>query len=154
MIPELPSVELTNGIVVANYSSPHTFLFEDDSVLPKCTDERALLTKLKDNEREVSRIMTIKSNGKAIDYSNITLEWELSWYVQDDLLNIMKAWIDDKLEWDLIIVPLPVLLAWKKYRDAYTWQINKQMIPRGPFVAVRLVDRLEPKRVSINKFCV
>ena len=150
MIPELPSVELTNGIVVANYSSPHTFLFEDDSVLPKCTDERALLTKLKDNEHEVSRVMTIKSNGKAIDYSNITLEWELSWYVQTDLLNIMKVWANHKLKWDIIIVPLPVLLGWNKYRDSRGY-VN---IPQGPFRAVRLVSRLEPKRVSINKFCV
>ena len=150
MIPELPSIELTNGIVAANYSSPHTFLFEDDSILGACSDERALLTKLKDNECEVGRVTTIKSNGNQIDYSNIKLEWELSWYVQEDLLKIVKVWVDSKLKWDIIIVPLPVLLAWNTYRE----EISHIMLPQGPFRAVRLVSRLEPKRVSINKFCV
>jgi hypothetical protein len=36
----MPIVVLSNGLRVGNFSSPHDFVFEDGSVLPRCSDER------------------------------------------------------------------------------------------------------------------
>lgn len=137
-LPDLPSVTLTNGLVVANYSSPHPFLFEDGSILPACSNERAKLTMLYSNEVVVST---------AFNYMNIRLDWEITWFVQEDMLNITKAFTRNKLPWNIVITPLPVMQAWSKY-------IADKPIQHGPFRTGRLVDRLEPKKLSIDKFCV
>jgi len=36
----MPKAKLTNGLVVANFSSGHPFTFEDGTVLPACQDDR------------------------------------------------------------------------------------------------------------------
>ena len=38
---EMPITVLSNGIRVANFSSPHDFEFEDSSILKACSKERA-----------------------------------------------------------------------------------------------------------------
>ena len=40
-ITEAPAVNLTNGLRVANFSSPHAFNFVDGTVLPACDEPRS-----------------------------------------------------------------------------------------------------------------
>lgn len=145
-IPKLPAVVLSNGLVVANYSSPHPFLFEDESVLDACSNERATLTAIQSNEVQIATTNITRSSGM-VSYVDVRLDWELTWFVQEDMNNIVQAFVDNELPWDIIITPMPVMIGWKKYR-------HNKIIHQGPFRTGRLVDRLEPKRLSISKFCI
>lgn len=147
-IPNLPSVRLSNGLVVANYSSPHTFLFEDGSILGECSDERAKLTIVESNENTVATRKILRE-GQVITTLDVETDWELSWFVKEDMIHITAAYVRNELDWDIIITPLPVMMGWRKYRKNLNININQ-----GPFRTGRLINRLEPKQLSIIKFHV
>lgn len=141
-LPDLPSVTLTNGLVVANYSSPHSFLFEDGTILEKCSDERATITKLdvQESHQCTDAILT-----------SIKVEWYLTWFLQEEIEKILTVWDRDELPWDVIITPLP-LLQTMTFKNTVLY--GRLSTCDHPFRTGRLVDRLEPKKLSISKFCV
>jgi hypothetical protein len=120
-------VILSNGLCVANHSSPHPFLFDDNSILLACSNERAQALKL--NDEDVS-------------------SWnDGGWYdvKKKFILNDVVRKSIDELQQDqsvqIILVALPVLLALK---DAG--------LSVGKARAIFIVDRVS-KKVSISKFC-
>jgi len=120
-------VILSNGLCVANHSSPHAFMFEDNSILRACSDERAQALKLSDEDVEVP------NKGGWIDVQkkfilNDTIRQSIDELQRDETIQI-------------ILVALPVLLALK---DAG--------VPIGKARALYMVDRVS-KKVSISKFC-
>ena len=104
-LPELPTVILSNGLRVANYSSPHPFTFDDGSVLPRCSDERATMTMLKKHKTD-RKIFESKSG---VEFIKQKVRYTLSWFVAEDIRKIMHVFDSGKLPWDLIIAPLPVV---------------------------------------------
>jgi len=120
-------VILSNGLCVANHSSPHAFLFEDDSILQACSDERAQALKLSNEDVEVP------NQGGWID---VQKKFILNDTVRESLDVLQR---DETVQ--IILVALPVLLA-----------LKEAGLPIGKARAIFVVDRVS-KKVSISKFC-
>jgi hypothetical protein len=52
----IPTVKLSNGVVVGNFSLPHSLTFTDGSILPACSEARADALILTPEEREFQGI--------------------------------------------------------------------------------------------------
>lgn len=98
-INEAPIVVLKNGIRIANFSSPHSFTFDDGTVLPACSAERA-------NSLMLNTIENESFNGK---WTDVDLTFAMSQEVSDEI-----ARLEQSDEIDIILVPFPVLEAMKK----------------------------------------
>ena len=120
-------VILSNGLCVANHSSPHAFLFEDNSILRACSDERAQALKLSDKDVEVP------NDG---GWTDIQKKFILNEAVRTSLDELQR---DETVQ--IILVPLPMLFALK---DAG--------FPIGKARAIFMIDRVN-KKISISKFC-
>jgi hypothetical protein len=123
------TVTLSNGIRVANFSSAHSFLFTDGTVLPACSEERCRALVLEATEVEFK-------NDK---WTDIKLSFNLTMEVTQALCEIDK---DEEV--DICIVPLPVLKA-----------VRRHTIFRGlkKVRGIRVNDRVL-KDVHIDKFCI
>ena len=146
---DMPITTLSNGIRVANFSSPHDFEFEDSSILKACSKERAEKLKIIFNET----IKTQKINAKGydvktktwqsgIDIKNISLDFELSENVLNEMDNIIK--LKDLV--DIIIIPLPMLTALKKKYPNISGKNTKYRV-------IKMKSRTE-KLVKINEWCI
>jgi hypothetical protein len=99
-VEHVPVVTLTNGIRVANFSSPHLFTFTDGSVLPACSKERALHLMLDSHARETPGVQG------SVD---LELTFEMSLAVEAALVAL-----NAREDIDIIIVPFPVMTALKE----------------------------------------
>ena len=147
VLPILPSIILSNGLVVANYSSPHAFEFTDGSVLQACSDERATLTKLTAVESKHS--WTIAGVKQRVEITDIVINWKLTWFLKEEIIKIHNA-IEELmgLPWDIILVPLPLMIAMKNELPGMKMTTNMY-----PFRIIRVADRIT-KKIHIDKFCV
>ena len=141
-LPELPSVVLSNGLRVANYSSPHPFTFTDGSVLPACSSARAKMTLLDARETELPREI------RGIKITDVVIDWKLTWFLEQEVDNFVYAQYHKDFPWDIILVPLPFMVAVKKYIDQ-----SFKDAGTPPFRVIRVADRLT-KEIHIDKFCV
>jgi hypothetical protein len=139
---DYPVVKLSNGIVVANFSSPHQFLFEDGSVLEACSPERAKRLMLESQEY-------IEAAKKWVD---VRLRFLMSEAVDGELLVMDK---DEEV--DIILVPLPVLTAIKgcmmhddDFREPYYSDSPNHYTKCR---VVRVADRVT-KAAYADRFCV
>ena len=126
-------VRLTNGKNVGNFSSPHQFIFTDNSVLPAQSNEIAEDLKIDFIENEIS-------NG------DITLDFYLSIPVIDAMQQWMDLWVNKKV--DVVFCPLPMITAIKRS----SWY-GKSWLRNSPFRSIRIEDRIN-KLVSISKQCI
>lgn len=127
-----PTVTLSNGVVVANFSSPHPFTFVDGTVLPACEPEVARSLMLDAEEIETPGVKGT---------TDLELTFKLSEAVYQSLVEFMNA---DKV--DIVLVPLPVLQAVKNSDVAW-----KEVIL--DFIrCVRVADRVT-KAIHIDRFC-
>jgi len=127
----MPLVTLKSGLVVGNFSSPHSFTFTDGSMLPACQPERSALGALSAEETDVTK-------GRKARWTDIKIDFSLS--------DTTRAALHDasKVECDVIIVPRVVLEALRKAgRDL---AVTK-------FRTIRLADRVS-KIAFADKFCV
>lgn len=124
---------LASGIKVGNFSSAHTFTFDDGTVLPACSDERCRYLMLETNEREHDGIKGTTS---------IELEFSMSGDVWGELGEAERSDVD------IVLVPLPVLQC---YREMYG---KRELIHGDSKVrGIRMVDRVK-KICSSTRFCV
>ena len=125
-------VTLSNDKKVGNFSSPHSFVFEDGSVLPEVSKEEA----------ERLRVTFIEVPVK----DGLKGDTELSFEISQSVLFEMSHW-QDLFEQDLVDVvfcPLPMIKALKdKGKD----------LKNTPFRTIRMISRTD-KRVSIEKQCL
>ena len=124
-----PVVTLTNGVRVANFSSPHSFEFTDGTVLPACSAERAVVSKLVAIEDETPH----PTCDGVVD---ISLSWKMTDYI---LVELQK--LQDDPEVDVVLVPFPVMTAIKE--GGYV--VGKARV-------IRVEDRVL-KTIFIDKFC-
>lgn len=126
----MTKIILTNKLRVANFSSPHNFYFEDGSVLPAVDSETAI--------RLVLQPVEVKEKNSG-GWTDIRLSYKMT----DEVLSELYRYNGDDTV-DIVIVPLPVLLA-----------INEGVyFPFGhKFRTTRIIDRIN-KICSISEFCV
>lgn len=125
----VPIVTLSNGIRVANFSSPHDFKFVDGSVLPACTEQRARKMALESRE--------VENENPYAPVTDIKLSWAMSDAVFSEL-----ARLKDSDEFDVLLVPLPVMTALKE---------GDELAP-GKCRCIRMADRVN-KLSHIDRFC-
>lgn len=126
-----PKVTLSNGVKVLNFNSPHEFYFEDGSILGAVSNEIALETQLNSMDKECPR-----SNSPIIDVDK-------SFEMSTACLNRLNQALEERV--DIILVPLPVLMAAKSLPESW---LNHHAKLRTIYV----VDRIS-KKISITKFC-
>jgi hypothetical protein len=125
-----PKVTLSNGVRVLNFNSPHEFHFEDGSILEAVSNEIALETQLNSVDIERSRV-----------YSPI-IDVDKSFEMSAACLNRLDRALEEEV--DIILVPLPVLVAIKSLPEP--WSNSSK------FRTIYVVDRIS-KKISITKFC-
>ena len=125
-------ITLSNGIRVANFSSPHPFVFQDGSKLNGLTPEKS-------SQLELIVVENDESDG------DVSLDFILS----DSAIAELNYWLDvhqqDKV--DRVIIPYPLMMAMKQAG----W--TKQQIKASPFRVVRMTDRIK-KLAAIDKWCI
>lgn len=119
---------LSNGLRVANFSSPHAFAFEDGTVLEAVAPERSRALSL--DAKEVEQV-GVKGT------TDIVLSFKMNAETQDhiDQLNGMS-------DVDIVLVPFPVMTALKEGGQAI-----------GKCRCIRTADRIT-KKICIGKFCI
>jgi hypothetical protein len=136
---DVPVITLSNGLRIANFSSPHAFNFIDGSILPACSDYRAKRLMLEAVETEVDSDMPIKL---------IRLDFSMSEVVKAEIIELCK-YIGER--YDLILCPLPVLNAINLYISTYALDPERVEELRR-FVGIRVADRIT-KSCHIDKYC-
>ena len=146
------TIKLSNDVKVRNFSSPHSFTFTDGTIVPEHTPKMSERFKVIFNEDkdyisssdrfDWERHEVNKSERSWVD---IKLSFELSKDVIVLLSEHMNDWVYDKF--DILIVPLPLLSAYKTISNNYDRDIKF-----SPLRTIRMEDRVK-KLCSINKFC-
>lgn len=126
---------LKNGLKVLNFSSPHSFTFDDGTYLAPVSAEVSYKYKVNFNE-------VLVTDDKGI--SDVYLTFELNedvWRRVDRLMRRYKEGVVDK-----VIIPLPMMTVLRSTKGN-DWVVN------SPFRVVRIEDRVN-KIVSSTKFCL
>lgn len=131
---------LSNGLKVANFSSPHPFTFTDGTIIPAVENElsRKLMLNVSEQpyDQKINDTLTIQNVVIKFDLSKNVLEEMFEW---QDLYN--KGLVD------IVLLPLPVFNLIKGQ------QVNPHAIMRTPFRVIRVADRIT-KTIHIDKFCI
>ncbi len=127
---------LSNGLRVANFSSPHPFTFTDGTVVPPVEDDLARRLML-----DVGETIQSERNRK---FKSVKLEWGLSERVADEIDYWFTFFAMKKV--DVVIVPLPVMTALHSI-----W--NEKSILKSPFRVIRVADRIT-KAIHTDTFCI
>jgi hypothetical protein len=127
----MPVAVLKSGLTVGNFSSPHAFTFEDETVLAGCDPERCRALSLKEEEVESSFLGDARMYGAIAVTPRFVLTEE-----------IRQALMKASYEADLVLVSFPTLAALKEAGEL------------DNFLSVCTIraDRLT-KKVSTTKFC-
>ena len=131
IVTEGPVVVLSNGVVVANFSSPHKFNFEDGSILEACDSSLS-------QDLSLETVEEVTENFYGQGAHRVELSFKMTECVAQRI---------DRMERepgiDVILVPFPVLECLR----------SAGMLDRYKKVGtIRCVDR-QTKAVSIDKFC-
>lgn len=122
-----PAVRLSNGLRVANFSSPHPFNFVDGTVLPACKEDRC--RRLSAETREVE-------TRNPAGFTDIQLSFELT----DEVVAELQA-LDNDPVIDVVLAPLPIV------------QAARQSGVGVKARTVRMADRVT-KQAHIDRFCL
>jgi hypothetical protein len=126
-------VTLSNGLVVANFSSSHSFEFEDGNILAGCSKERCMNLMLNAKDVEVRREVG------GISIIDIDLSFEMTHSVMSALISTcMDA------EVMVVLVPLPVMRCIPE--DAPECVKNKARV-------IRVANRVT-RAICIDRFCI
>lgn len=130
--PERPIVELSNGKLVANFSSPHPFTFTDGNILPA-------KSKIESERLKVNFHEDTDTNG------DVRLSFSLSNEVGYEIIYWLRLYAENKI--NVVFCPLPMITALKNKNTMI------DDLKKTPFRAVRMEDRMA-KLVSIEKQCI
>ena len=125
------TITLSNGLTIANFSSPHPFNFITGEVLPACDDDWANEMMLDINETEYH------VNEDGLVWTDVSLKIDVPKNVREELYKLMH---NDDI--DIILVPHMVLQAMK----------DCPMITDKCRV-IRCADRIT-KEIYPDKFCI
>ena len=124
-------IKLSNGKRVANFSSPHSFIFEDGRILPAVSNKEAERLRVTFHEEQLTKS------------GDITLTFDLSEAVKEE----MRYWeqMHYNNEVDVVFCPFPMIQA---INQIYT--TGKLSMP---FRSVYRDGRVD-KKISITKQCI
>ena len=135
-------IKLSNGKTVANFSSPHEFMFTDGSVLPAVSEKDA-------DDLKVDFIEDCDEDG------DLVLSFKLSEDIYEKMIEYMMLYRTGFL--DIVYCPLPMILRLKEegvpYRHPGKEIVSWSDLKHSPFRSVRIEDRFK-KLVSIDKQCM
>lgn len=120
---------LSNGKRVANFSSPHSFMYEDGSMLDAVAPNIA-------DKYKVTFVEEIDSDG------DVKLSFELSDFIFQRMSQFITMHANDKV--DVVICPLPMITALRN---------RNYDVKSSPFRTIRVTDRLN-KLISIKHQCL
>ena len=126
-----PTITLSNGLTIANFSSPHPFTFTTGEVLPACEDAWAKEMMLDINETEYP------VNEDGLMWTDVSLKIDVPKNVRTELYKLMH-----NSAIDIVLVPHMVLQAMKDH----------PMITDKCRV-IRCADRVT-KEIYPDKFCI
>jgi hypothetical protein len=126
---------LTNGLRVANFSSPHPFTFTDGTVIPERDKEFAKRMMLEVEEIPVKCRRRFKTIKPDFTLTHLVRDQIILWWT---LYNMKKV--------DAVLLPLPVMTALLK-------EFTEKQVLKSPFVVIRVADRIT-KAIHIDKFCI
>lgn len=124
---------LSNGLVVANFSSSHSFEFEDGTILAGCSRERCMNLMLNAKDVETQREIA------GISIVDINLSFEMTHGVMSALISTC---MDDEVM--VVLVPLPVMRCIPS--DAPECVRNKARV-------IRVANRVT-RAICIDRFCM
>jgi len=134
-ITDAPAVTLTNGLRVANFSSPHSFNFVDGSVLPACDNDRCAALSM-DRDDEISAWP-----GKFVGVSSPVYQVKPVFVLNAATIAALEA-AQESWDVDVVIIPFPLLTALQ----------SKDLLERFNKVAtVIMADRIT-KAAYFDKF--
>ena len=139
------TVRLSNQLIVGNFSSPHSFTFEDGSVLDAVNDYDSERLKVTFIETVVDEKLEWKRAEVYKEYKTVALDFTLSDEVRNEMEVWQKMWEHNDV--DIVLCPLPMIQALHKIDDGLGTIFD------GPFRAVRLKDRIK-KLASIDTFSI
>ena len=138
-ITEAPAVTLSNGLRVANFSSPHPFNFVDGSVLPACDEERSRTMSMDRADEETP--WTGPLFGVRAPIQQVKPKFLLNEATLVELQAAHESW-----DVDIVLVPFPLLQALQAGGSTAAG------IHRFPKVAtVIMADRIT-KAAAIDRF--
>lgn len=127
-------IALSNGKRVANFSSPHEFVFTDGTILPGCSQTKALAL-------QVDFIEDLDSKT-----GDVELSFKLSEAVIEEMYAYYRLYEQGKV--DVVFCPQPMMIAIKCMQHQFGWALKF-----SPFRSIRIEDRIA-KLVSIEKQCI
>jgi hypothetical protein len=122
-------VTLSNGKRVGNFSSPHPFTFEDNTVLPAVSKEEA-------EQLSITFIEEDMGNG------DIKLTFDLPDRIDKEMYFWYKLWKEGSI--DVVFCPLPMISC--LHSIGYD-------VKNSPFRSIRITNRIS-KLASITKQCL
>jgi len=122
-------ITLSNKKKVGNFSSPHSFKFEDESILPAVSNEESNRLKVTFIEDED-------------DAGDVILSFRLSGEIWIEMNKWRDLWIEGEV--NIVFCPLPMIKALNEADYG---------VKDSPFRSIRIEDRIK-KLVSIHKQCI
>jgi len=175
-----PMVRLNDGLMVVNFSSPHNYIFDSGEILNACEDHITESIMLSENHSGIAHIIlndntvttiAVPDNDTWKEYIHegwpdlnikhmwldITIDYKMSETITKDILNLTELDIVD-----IILVPRPVMEAWKKEADKVYYVntvINEGVLVDDPWQqgldkmrTCHLFDRVK-KTIFHDRFC-
>ena len=135
-ITEAPAVNLSNGLRVVNFSSPHPFNFVDGVELPACSKERSSALNM-GREKDIEVPWPNQLHAVSGPILAVTPVFTMTPAVEAELVELQESW-----DVDIIMVPFPLL------------QLLREQDLLGRFnkaATVIMADRIT-KAAAIDKF--
>ena len=143
LLDRLVIIELDNGLKVGNFSSPHDFIFEDNSILPAVSDieaDRLSVTFNEELSHNITRVGEM-GEGDGCKFDLVKLSFSLSHAVFDEMISWMI--LQRRFYVDVVLCPLPMVKAIEEQPHYHN----------DLFFSIRRIDRLS-NRISCSKFCL
>ncbi len=132
-IESAPSITLSSGLNVVNFSSPHPFNFDSGEILPGCSPERSRALSMGGDD--VTKTQTLR-NGKVVEL--VTKRFTMTEGILRELYLLQN-----NVHVDVILVPFPTLQGLQRL----------EKIGMFSKVATVYVVNRETKAISNSKFC-
>lgn len=137
-------VVLSNGLRVANFSSPHSFVFTDGRILNAVSEYDSLALSMEPRENIIDM-----SRG----YKTIAIRFTITEAVRNEVMRYHNMWLNGHV--DVVIVPRPLIDALTAHGHlwGYGWASTELYLLNSPFRTCRVADRIS-KIIEIDKFCI
>ena len=155
-----PRITLSNGLTIANFSSPHPFTFEDGTVLPSVSDYDSMRLKVTFTEYMIDQQSNHKTVGLqftlSVDEKEIPMPKEFQDFVWYDIkltitipqhVSEQIVLLNKDTDIDIILVPFMVLKALNKHHNKFAYSYFKKCR------VIRVADRVT-KEIYPDRFCI